>query len=196
MLVLFYSFYSMFYLHPPIANILLTPFRVQNVPPPMSSCQLAPSSSALPPSIERSRTPIHASFSLLSDTLAVLWESGYIEIWSLKTRLEGGRGKIMDPSQVWSGFVNCPLAREHKQLLLSSSDASGTWSTLTVLSSGRENDIISIVDLDNYDSIRTSVVELPHCNCRLIATDTETMVQGPNGEILRCLCRPHEHIDF
>lgn len=169
-------------------NILLTPFRVQNVPPPMSSFQLTLSSSELPSSPERSRTPIHASLSALSDTLAVLWEAGYVELWSLKTRLEDGRAKIMDPSRSWAGFVGGALVRNCRQVLILSSDTTGTSSTLVVLSSDREHDVITIVALDSYESIRgSSTVSLPHRNCRLVMTDTDKQIlcQGPTGEILR-----------
>jgi elongator complex protein 1 len=167
------------------------------VPPPMSSCQLALSSSALPLPPERSRTPIHASFSALSDTLAVLWESGYVELWALKTRLEGGRGKIMDPSRSWSGFVNSTSVRNCRQILLSSSDATGTWTTVAVLSSEREHDVITIVELDSYETVRSSSnVELSYRNCRLVVTDKQIVCQGPTGAILRCLSWKHEYDDF
>lgn len=165
----------------------------------MSSFQLTLSSSELPSSPERSRTPIHASLSALSDTLAVLWEAGYVELWSLKTRLEDGRAKIMDPSRSWAGFVGGALVRNCRQVLILSSDTTGTSSTLVVLSSDREHDVITIVALDSYESIRgSSTVSLPHRNCRLVMTDTDKQIlcQGPTGEILRCLSRKHEYDEF
>jgi elongator complex protein 1 len=154
----------------------------------MSSCQLSLSSSALLSSPDGSRTPIHASFSAMSDTLAVLWESGYVELWSLRTWLEGGRGKAMDPSRLWSGFVDSSPINSRKQILLSSSDATGASSTLVVLSSGQENDVVTIVELDSYATVRSSSnVNLSHRNCRLVTTHEQVVCQVPTGDILRCL---------
>lgn len=163
----------------------------------MSSCQLVLSSSALPSSPERLRTPIHASLSALSDTLAVLWEPGYVELWALKTRLEGGRGKTMDPSRSWFGFVNGSSVRDCRQILLSSSDVMGASTTIAVLRSEREHDIMLIIELDNYETVRSSSsVELPHKNCRLVTADQQIVCQGPAGEILQCLSLEHEHEEF
>ncbi|KAF9494179.1 Elongator complex protein 1 [Pleurotus eryngii] len=78
------------------SKILLTPFRMQNVPPPMSSLQLdfAGKTSLYPVQV-----PVHTAFCVTKDILAVLWESGFVEIWSLNTRLEQGYGPVMKPSQ-------------------------------------------------------------------------------------------------
>jgi elongator complex protein 1 len=166
------------------------------VPPPMSSCQLSLSSSALLSSPDGSRTPIHASLSALSDTLAVLWESGYVELWSLRTRLEGGRGQVMDPSRSWSGFVGSSLINNRKQILLSSSDVTGTSSTLVVLSSEQDNDVVTIVELDNYATVRSSSsVNLSHRNCRLVTADEQIVCQAPTGDILRCLSWKYDGVD-
>src|SRR5258707_14544479 len=91
---------------PNLAVILLTPFRSQNVPPPMSSHQLSifPEQSTSC-SMATVTTPIYISFSSEDDTLGVLWEHGYVELWSLKIRLAPGNTKIMDPLKVWSGSI-------------------------------------------------------------------------------------------
>src|SRR5882672_1482174 len=72
----------------------------------MSSHQLVlhpePSISRYVPSVT---TPIYITFSAEDDTVGVLWEHGYIELWSLKVRLGPGNDKIMDPRKVWSGWV-------------------------------------------------------------------------------------------
>jgi elongator complex protein 1 len=76
--------------------MLLTPFRTQNIPPPMSSHQLAlPSADATYPS-----TPVHAAFSPDKDLIAVLYEHGFFRLWDLRTRLGPGKGKVMDPRLV------------------------------------------------------------------------------------------------
>lgn len=74
-------------------KLLITPFRTQNVPPPMSSYHL-----------DLPRTPIHVSFSQHEDALVVLFEDGNAQVWDLDTklpvggssRLRGG-GKVADP---------------------------------------------------------------------------------------------------
>lgn len=65
------------------SQILITPFRSQNTPPPMSSYQ-----------IQLKDTPVHVAFSGEEDKLAVLYAEGYYQIWNLQTaiRKSGARG--------------------------------------------------------------------------------------------------------
>lgn len=148
----------------------------------MSSCQIVLSPS-LPGSV--SRTPVYAGFSSTSDTLAVLWESGYVELWSLQTRLQGGRGKAMDPSRTWFGQV-CNDAR---QIKLSSFDAKNT-SSLVVLSSSRELDSITFLNLTDAESVaHPAEIALPQRNCRLIGGEGHFACQAPNGTIHQCIFR-------
>lgn len=172
------------------ANILLTPFRIQNIPPPMSSCKVALTSrtTTLP---KRIGTPIHASFSSASDMLAVLWESGYAELWSLHTRLQVGRGKVMDPSIVWSGQVDGGNARQYRQICVLGSDIVGTSTTLVVLSTDRGGDVLTILDLVDFKTTKdTNMLLLPHRNCRLVVEEQNITLQGPNGEIFQCRYPP------
>jgi elongator complex protein 1 len=74
-------------------NLLLTPFRTQNVPPPMSSGQLLVSAS----SEDRPKTPVHAALSAEKDVLAVLHEDGNYQVWDLQTRLGPGKGPVVEP---------------------------------------------------------------------------------------------------
>jgi elongator complex protein 1 len=73
--------------------MLLTPFRTQNIPPPMSSHQLVATS----PDHPGSSVPIHASFLDKHDVLAVLFENGLIRVWDLHTRVGPGKGKVLNP---------------------------------------------------------------------------------------------------
>jgi elongator complex protein 1 len=172
------------------ANVLLTPFRVQNVPPPMSSSKITLASHA-PSSSKRLGTPIHASFSSISDTLAILWEIGHVELYALHTRLQVGRGKAIDPSIVWSGQVDGDSGKQCRQIRVSSTDPLGTSSTLVVLSSDRGNDVVTIVDLEDYKTVKNvTSLPLPHRNCRLVADESNLTCQGPNGEILQCQYLP------
>lgn len=55
------------------AKLLFTPFRYQNVPPPMSSLEL---------NDPTGHTPVHVAFSAVDDVLATLMPDGAINIWT------------------------------------------------------------------------------------------------------------------
>lgn len=57
-------------------RLLITPFRTQNTPPPMSSYHLT-----LP------STPVHACLSNWQDTAAAVFTNGQVMVWKLDTRL-------------------------------------------------------------------------------------------------------------
>lgn len=86
----------------PTDEVLLTPFRTQNVPPPMSSYQLKTSLSTLFTDTPSAQTPVHISLSPLNDLLASVWQDGRISVWSLNTRIGPGKEKVMDPTLVWT----------------------------------------------------------------------------------------------
>jgi elongator complex protein 1 len=78
-------------------RLLITPFRTQNTPPPMSSYTIS-----LP------STPVHVSVSNDEDALAVLLRDGRVQLWDLHTRLPGpkgsklrGGGKVAEPVLRW-----------------------------------------------------------------------------------------------
>ena len=76
----------------------MTPFRTQNVPPPMCSYQLS-----LP------STPVHVSFSASQDAAAILVSDGTIQVWNLCTRLPTSkqRGvKVAEPALIWTFKVD------------------------------------------------------------------------------------------
>ncbi|KAF7350896.1 polymerase II transcription elongation factor [Mycena sanguinolenta] len=142
------------------SKILLTPFRSQNVPPPMSSYQLAqPAQSSSP--------PIHANLAPWSDTLVLLWESGYLEIWSLQTRLGPGRGKIMDPSRTFAGVVGKSSLRP-RQVVLSTPD-----SVHLLGSSSEGHDLVSIAHLGKEATQNGTEVTMPSRNGRLVQIDSQ-----------------------
>ncbi|KAJ7252430.1 IKI3 family-domain-containing protein [Mycena haematopus] len=143
------------------SKILLTPFRSQNVPPPMSSYQLVQSS------VQSSSPPIHAKLAPWSDTLALLWESGYLEIWSLQTRLGPGPGKIMDPSRTFAGVVGKDGLRQ-RQVVLSTPD-----SIYLLGSSPEGHDIVTIAHLDKD---ATTEVAMPSRNGRLAQSEGATLI--------------------
>lgn len=157
------------------ANLLVTPFRTQNIPPPMSSYQLSVVRTNIG---QLSRIPIHADFSPFDDNIAILWEYGYIELWNLQTRLGPGPGKALNPSKVWGDMVSSVSSRIHRQVSIVKINV---VSMLVVLASGPNgNDILIIRNLGDKT---TREVNLPERNGRLVASDGHIAWQSRNGEI-------------
>ncbi|TFK44978.1 IKI3 family-domain-containing protein [Crucibulum laeve] len=165
------------------SKIFLTPFRTQNVPPPMSTYQLLVTPSSSSALVSAVRTPIHASFSKEHETLAVLWESGYLELWALHTRLGPGLSKVVNPSKTWSGYVQESGEIQWRQTSLRSTDSDQSWA-VTVLGSGKDKDAVAILEVTESGSIQADVRNLPYQNCRIVA-DAESIFETPNGEIFQ-----------
>jgi len=173
------------------ANLLLTPFRSQNIPPPMSSYQLAVS-----PDFSRSlsepaaRTPVHVTFSSENDDLAILWESGYFEIWTLHIRLVPGLAKILDPTKIMGNFAQTQekSSIRWRQISLRSNGASGKSFTVTVLGTGPGDQKDTIVVTGVEEGVITGTInfQLPYRNCRLVTGSVADMYQAPDGELLTC----------
>ena len=172
------------------ANLLLTPFRSQNIPPPMSSHRLALSpelqDSLLAP---RPTAPIHVTFSSENDDLAILWESGYFEIWKLKMRLIPGSAKIVDPTKVLGSFARTEKesAVRWRQILLRSNNASGSFA-LTVIGTGPGDQSDTVIVSTVEEGVTTGTIDfpLPYRNCRLVIGSVPDMCQSPDGELFTC----------
>ncbi|KAF8627641.1 hypothetical protein AX15_004335 [Amanita polypyramis BW_CC] len=163
------------------ANVFLTPFRTQNVPPPMSSYQLSldPDLSAVPIPC-KSRIPVHASFSPDADLLAVLWECGYIEYWDLRTRLGPGSGKVMDPIKVWSGIVDQHVY-SWRQLLVQSLEE---YSVMVALGASGKTDVIATIKVGKDGTVDTQRRALSMQNSRLICINPTLAIEDQKGKIL------------
>lgn len=82
-------------------RLLITPFRTQNTPPPMSSYQLGLPSQA-----------VHVSLSPSEDALAVLTSTGLVQVWDLGTSLpEAGASRLRA-----GGKVSAPKLRWEREL--------------------------------------------------------------------------------
>lgn len=106
----------------------MTAFRAQNVPPPMSSYQLA-----LP------GPPVHVAPFPTRDSVVVLFPRGQFQVWDLKTRIakQGSRGggKVAQPEMVQDGhFVNDQVV-EYRQV---AGDAQGRVYALVTLRGGED----------------------------------------------------------
>ncbi|CED83780.1 IkappaB kinase complex, IKAP component [Phaffia rhodozyma] len=79
------------------ASLLITPFRTQNVPPPMSSNKIINSHEM---DSRKCIPPIHVAYSPAQDILAQLYPSGAIELHSVRTKLDRsvpGRAQVIEP---------------------------------------------------------------------------------------------------
>lgn len=150
----------------------------------MSSFQLSVSPN--PVTTPVTPTPAYVTFSPEDDTMGILWENGYIELWALKTRLGPGREKIMDPGKLWSGTALSESGDTRWRQLSAKADGPGVYS-ITALGTkpGSETDVVAVF---NSFSETPAVFNLPYRNCRLLDGSVQDIYQGPNGEIFQCEC--------
>ncbi|KAH8994552.1 Elongator complex protein 1 [Lactarius akahatsu] len=165
------------------SSVLLTPFRMQNVPPPMSSHRLTlrPSPSAPQRTLS---TPSHLSFSSSEDILAVLWETGYVELWDLCTRLEFGRGPVMTPELVWSGTLHGARFRE----ICAWTNVYG-GATARIAAVGAENggtDVLRVLDIQQESTDTLETPPLESSGWRLAITEGAIVVHR-NGKVYEYL---------
>lgn len=154
----------------------------------MSSHQLTvPSSvSNTAPTLQ---TPIHASFSTNGDDLALLWESGYVELWDLHSRLEPGCGKIMAPTLTWSD--NLKAGSRYIQIAVSTFTHRAddqNWAELHVLCSNRQGQDVLISLKLRFGKSATqdlSSLALSSRNGRLVSSDKEVVWQAIDGQIFK-----------
>ncbi|KAI0785729.1 IkappaB kinase complex IKAP component [Abortiporus biennis] len=174
------------------ASILLTPFRSQNVPPPMSSYQLSvPFDSTKLESI-KTRIPVNMSFSRERDILALIWETGYAEIIDLHTRLVPGREKIMDPVKLWSGLLSPDSDVEYRQIVHWVSDShQDEIVRIGALGTG-SREVITIFSIAEGEVKERANISISTRNGRLLSGGGQLFLQTPDGEILS---RPTVDVD-
>jgi elongator complex protein 1 len=179
-------------------KILLTPFRTQNIPPPMSSHQLQLADTPTDASrggLFLSQVPPHISLSQSHDLLAAVWQEGHIMIWALQTRIKSGGGAAMNPILIWS--ANVPELCYCRQVLVSSKnddDEHRTISTAILGSDVSGNDRIVIYDfehvtlpLKSISATRSRTISLQQKNGRLVPHEVPGHLtwQAPDGSIFQ-----------
>ncbi|KAH9915816.1 IKI3 family-domain-containing protein [Fomitopsis serialis] len=181
-------------------NVLLTPFRSQNVPPPMCafSLDLSASTPSQPLGSKYARTavPIHAAFGSEQDVLALLWESGRVAVHGLHTRIGPGRGKIMTPERLWDGDLSVEAKldtpRSYRQVVLlqaldiDTAEQPRGHARLAVLAASMAEstpDVVCVVSLRPDGQISIVEVELPSRNGRLLSADDRVLWQAPLGDV-------------
>jgi len=128
------------------------------------------------------KTPVHASFSRDNDALAVLWQTGYLEVWEMHTRLGPGRGKVFEQIKAWSGFmIEEDTVAQWRQVALKS--LSTMW-IVTVLGSRSQQDIIGTIRLERGAALKQTL-ELEKRNLKIL-DDGGEYIQEPEGGIYQC----------
>lgn len=172
----------------PPADLLLTPFRTQNIPPPMCSQQLSLTKLDVLFHSSSSLLPIHASFSE-GDSLAVLWETGYTEVWGLQTRLGLGatRSKVMNPVKLSYSMLNeDPSSASYRQVALihSAARAPATVVQLATRFEGAEQGVDRVTAV-TIDTSSTKTVVMPERNGRMVSVEPIVVWQSPEGTLYK-----------
>ncbi|KAL1719857.1 IKI3 family-domain-containing protein [Schizophyllum commune] len=149
------------------SQLLLTPFRIQNVPPPMSSHKLS-----LQPALG---PPVHVAFGHVGDVVSVLYASGLVEMWDLHTRTTVGRGKPMMPEKIASGEVKD--GHDWRQIAIVQDGASTTVCCLGTAEDG--NDILVLLDLKG----QTRSAVAPGRHGRLLSSGSAATWQAADGKL-------------
>ena len=129
------------------------------------------------------RTPCYVIFSPTEDILAVLWETGYVELWDLHTQLEIRHGSVMTPELIRSG----PLFRGavFREIAVST-NASGVGiariAALGFESNGR--DVLQVLDVGQETNYALEVPSLESFGWRLALT--RGVCVHRNGKVLEC----------
>lgn len=153
-------------------SLLVTPFRTQNTPPPMSSYTIS-----LP------SVPVHVSMSSYTDSLAILYRGGYVQIWDLNTKVPDKKGSKLRGG----GKVAEPKLRSETALSLDGtagrSLAIGPEGQMVVLSSDSARTLVTIAGVDGEDE--TSEVE-PTAERVLFSSNGKAIIAHSNGTYTIC----------
>ncbi|KAL1687873.1 IKI3 family-domain-containing protein [Schizophyllum commune] len=149
------------------SQLLLTPFRIQNVPPPMSSHKLA-----LQPALG---PPVHVAFGHIGDVVGVLYANGLVEFWDLHTRTTVGRGKPMVPERIASYEVKG--GQDWRQIAIVQDGASTTVCCLGTAKDGK--DILVLSDLKG----QTHRAVAPGRYGRLLSSGSAATWQAADGKL-------------
>ncbi|EIN06431.1 IkappaB kinase complex IKAP component [Punctularia strigosozonata HHB-11173 SS5] len=153
-------------------SMLLTPFRSQNVPPPMCAYRLE-----LPPNC---RAPAHSAFALSHDVFGTLWEDGSVSIWDLHTRIGPGRQKVMEPSLLHTGSIDLDANWRQLVLQLPGPDVAKIVALGTTMTEP-QSDVIVV--FDSATPSNQAIIRMIHINGRLVQTSPRIVWQHPEGEL-------------
>ncbi|VDC02341.1 unnamed protein product [Peniophora sp. CBMAI 1063] len=154
-------------------DILLTPFRTSNAPPPMCAHRLT---------LPRPSPPAHISLSPSFDALAALWADGSVMVYELNTRLEPAKGEVpaMIPVLAFEGRIG-------------ETDGSVRWREVS-FTKGKKVAVIGMRDDDGKEVLsaleaQTRVVELEGTGWAFVRSngESEAVEVHSEGKIVRVL---------
>ncbi|EJD08171.1 IkappaB kinase complex, IKAP component [Fomitiporia mediterranea MF3/22] len=154
-------------------SLLITPFRTQNVPPPMASITLA---------LGQPRTPVHVSFSPTGDHLAVLNHGGSVSLWDLRTRMEFGRGKALDPVLVCIFDLGSEVCQP-RQICLQENPAAPKTFRISVLACESIADVAFVAVVADKVFQGQKEIEMPGKDGRLVYSTAGIYWQSSEGKI-------------
>ena len=124
------------------------------------------------------RTPIHVTFNAADNTVCILHQSGFAELWVLQPRLEAQRGKALVPSKLWSGLLESqPGSYMYKQICALPL-ANGSQ-RLAYLTQSKSIDVIVVLDIQETHK---TAISLPS-HGRIVYSSTNIYWQAADGRI-------------
>jgi elongator complex protein 1 len=130
-------------------------------------------------------TPVHVALSSELDVLVVLYETGRISLWELRTRLGPGSGKVVDPNLIWEGEIPNTLGRVFTSWRQITIKASGDAWKITILGSASNSEIVKTIIIPPREDYDEQEFILPSRNGRLVAGSENDTIwwEESNGEI-------------
>lgn len=146
--------------------------------------------------------PTHAALSSEQDVFALLWDSGRVEIYDLHTRIEPGRGKVLEPEKLWTdnnGYeVKSETVRSYSQVIV----LRGRNTTIEGECQGHvyfailgadmvhaTPDVVCVAKIRSGQQTDAFEVQLPARNGRLISSD-QAIWQAPSGDLFESTSLP------
>lgn len=117
----------------------------------------------------------------------MLLESGYVKLFNLNTRIGPGRGKVMDPVEIWCGSVISEKTHrgtlEPRQVVIlnASEDRVFQVAVLSTASDTTGSDFISVVTIKAQEVLEYFDIPMPAPNGRLASADESLVWQAPDG---------------
>lgn len=165
---------TMHTIFPSVASLLVTPFRMQNVPPPMSSVAVG---------VEDIGFPVHLSFSVVGDMMAVLHQRGTVSSWKMQTQLSFGKQKVVDPIRISVIEGNQLEDAEFRQIQIQAKPSSLETFRVVTLATSRGSDVLTAHKLSGSEMEKVGCIELPGSGGRLIGSETGIYWQSSEGAI-------------
>nr|XP_019009784.1 elongator complex protein 1 [Kwoniella pini CBS 10737]OCF48565.1 elongator complex protein 1 [Kwoniella pini CBS 10737] len=170
-------------------KLLITPFRTQNTPPPMSSYHL-----------DLPSVPVHVSLSDSTDSLSILFADGLVQVWDLNTRLPDpklgsrlrGGGKVAEPKLKHSTTVSSAEKNLVKQIAI------GPNGKVAILSwsekDGSAKTLISIVEEKEEtetEELEDDIERLLWAGEELLALTAQGQLKSGNDQSIDITLGPH-----